>query len=811
VEPGAAVEEVCDASSRDLRYDLVELGGHAGAERSTPLHPEAAARLEEVSGVECATQTPESPISHCVKGHGAQEFTVHHPVHAQALRRRRSMEELAWKVPQRDRNTLPEDVGVFVPEYIVQNTYRSPAHALLRPSVERLGPAAEQIGDPTHVIAAPEHDHAPFREDTLGRSLDDGMHRPSVPRRETRSETGHEFDPESHRDTYVTVVQLVSDLALSNYMSAVTLPPTHVAGERRRSRTPHYVVPSPVNPGKYSESAEPSSLLSVMAIRWDPLLAHHLARELDQVLAGARLRALRLDGGARDLTLLFRTATLVWRLHPTRGHLRLGDAVEPDASDQRLRARVRSVAAPPDERIVRIELLSERRGPAHLDVVVELLGNQWNALVTEGTEGVIRHVLKRRERPRRLAVGQRYAPPTPTGRAGATRDVGLGTWLRALREADPADRPRVLVRTFAWTSPLNAPTILGTRPDDAALERAYERWRAMATGEGVQPVLLETEGGLQPYPIPLHGVNSRRVETLVEAFEECARTAEAAGDLPSALTLGPALMTGLESAVRQRERRLASLEAELATLEDADALRATGDLILARYAEIPAGAAEVTLTGFDGSDVTIALDPGSAPHESADSYYARAARAERGRARLPRLIDGARSALVEMQDLLSRALEGTAEPDEVRAALPETAPAHRTHETRASSPYRSFRSSGGLEIRVGRGARHNDALTFKHASPGDIWLHARHAGGAHVVLRWQGKGAPPAKDLAEAATLAALYSKGRTSGTVPVDWTYRKYVRKPRGSPPGSVVPDRVQTLFVEPDERLLEKLAEGP
>lgn len=127
----------------------------------------------------------------------------------------------------------------------------------------------------------------------------------------------------------------------------------------------------------------------------------------------------------------------------------------------------------------------------------------------------------------------------------------------------------------------------------------------------------------------------------------------------------------------------------------------------------------------------------------------------------------------------------------------------------AAPPYRVYRSSGGLEIRVGRGARHNDDLTFRHSSPNDIWLHAQHTAGAHVILRWPGPGNPPARDLEEAGTLAALHSKARTSGSVPVVWTLRKYVRKPRGAAPGSVLPDRVRTVFVRPDESLLNSLAE--
>lgn len=123
-------------------------------------------------------------------------------------------------------------------------------------------------------------------------------------------------------------------------------------------------------------------------------------------------------------------------------------------------------------------------------------------------------------------------------------------------------------------------------------------------------------------------------------------------------------------------------------------------------------------------------------------------------------------------------------------------------------PYRRYRTSGGLEARVGRSSRANDELTFHHSSPNDIWLHARDVAGSHVILRWSDPEAnPPRRDLVEAAVLAALHSRARTSGTVAVDWTRRKYVRKPRKAPPGLVVPERVRTLFVEPDPELERRL----
>jgi predicted ribosome quality control (RQC) complex YloA/Tae2 family protein len=110
---------------------------------------------------------------------------------------------------------------------------------------------------------------------------------------------------------------------------------------------------------------------------------------------------------------------------------------------------------------------------------------------------------------------------------------------------------------------------------------------------------------------------------------------------------------------------------------------------------------------------------------------------------------------------------------------------------------------------VGRTREDNDRLTFRHASLGDVWLHARSVPGSHVVLRWSDEGAPPARDLEEAATLAAWHSKARSSGTVAVDWTRRRYVRKPRGAPPGRVSILQAKTVFVSPDAELEERLRE--
>lgn len=543
-----------------------------------------------------------------------------------------------------------------------------------------------------------------------------------------------------------------------------------------------------------------------MPIVWDSLLVATAAAALEGRFGRSRLRAVHLEYEARRLRLHFRDATLVFLLHPDELGLRVLEPTEPTGDARPLAATLARVVAPPDDRVLELRLRRVRGSPPEASVVVELMGNYTNAIVTEGPERVVRHLLRETGGSRPLTVGARWTPPPPTHREGLDDEPGPDRWREVLEGAPPRSRRGALLRTFAWTSGLNAPDLLEPLEAPGGWQTSYERWqafRSLARGEvDVRPVVLNVSGGVQPYAWPLETAAGTPVGELLDAFAAAAREGPGSGSL----LLPRALVAALADHAERARARVASLEHQAASLPDAAELRATGDLLLARFGEVPRGAPEVTLVDFDGAPRTIELDPTATPDANARRYYDRAARTERASERLPALIADARDRWQGLESLLERARAGEASPDEIDRVLPDRGPV-RSDDGATSLPYRRYRSSGGLEIRVGRGARHNDDLTFHHSAPDDIWLHARHAAGAHVIVRWQGDGNPPSRDLAEAAVLAALASKARTSGSVPVDWTRRKYVRKPRKAPPGAVLPDRVQTLFVEPDPSLEERL----
>ncbi len=502
---------------------------------------------------------------------------------------------------------------------------------------------------------------------------------------------------------------------------------------------------------------------------------------------------------------------------------RVGPPVEPVPEARPLAARLRGVEAAPGDRVLRFHL-QRVRGKAESPVlVVEMTGARGNVVMVGRTSGRILSVLFQREGTRHLQSGHPYPELTRPDRPGVEGDVLAGVSM--------ADR--------AWVSPINRTPLRDLEETDP--DRAQSLWRELARigrlgipgqrpgSDDPEPPfsagLLDPDGALQPYPAALPDMAWEASESLLAALEGAAgRGDRGSGDRDSERRSSPggpgeapdtgessagtpapyvpaSVLKGLEDAAKSASRTVRSLTRERDRLPDPADLRSKADLLLARAGEVRRGAEAAELTGFDGTVVEVRLDPRLDGPANARKLYDEAARAERAIQDLPGRLASAEDALRTAEERLDAARAGQVPEDVERSS----SPAQST--SRAPLPYRVFRTSGGIEVRVGRGSRKNDDLTFHHARPMDVWLHARGVPGAHVVLRWNREEKPPARDLEEAAGLAALYSRARHSSSVPVDWTRRKHVRKPRKAAPGSVVPDRVETVFVDPDPELVERL----
>ena len=78
--------------------------------------------------------------------------------------------------------------------------------------------------------------------------------------------------------------------------------------------------------------------------------------------------------------------------------------------------------------------------------------------------------------------------------------------------------------------------------------------------------------------------------------------------------------------------------------------------------------------------------------------------------------------------------------------------------------------------------------------------------GSHVIIQ-RNNGSIPDATLEEAATLAAYFSKGKEGSHVPVAYTERKNVRKPKNAKTGMVIFNDFKTISITPLKNIIDDI----
>ena len=274
-------------------------------------------------------------------------------------------------------------------------------------------------------------------------------------------------------------------------------------------------------------------------------------------------------------------------------------------------------------------------------------------------------------------------------------------------------------------------------------------------------------------------------------------------------------LTHAASVARDRMARKAeNLKRDYAATQKRDEFRLRGDLITANLYRMKGGERVLQAENYyeDGCPlIDIPLDPLLTPQQNAAKNYKQYNKLKTAEFHLREQIEKAENERAYLESVLQELAQAETEQEfnEIRRELQETnylkKSSGKKEQKRAFAP-RTFKTSGGFEVLVGRSNVQNDQLT-KKADKRDYWFHTQHIHGSHVILRCAGL-TPGDEDLREAAMLAAYFSQAKESSGVPVDYCPVKFVKKPAGARPGMVTYDNYRTLYVTPEEGLAKKLS---
>ena len=574
----------------------------------------------------------------------------------------------------------------------------------------------------------------------------------------------------------------------------------------------------------------------------DGLTVGFAARELDAILKGGRVD--RITQPERDaVVLVIRAGNANHRLllcaSPNNARCHLTDLsfsnpLEPPALCMLMRkqltgARVTEIRQEEGDRIIHIDFDAVNELGDHVlrRLVLEIMGRHSNLMMLDENGRILeaaRHVNAEMSRVRQIQPGMIYqAPPSQEKLNPGT--LQAGKLLARLQARGGGSFSRALSEEITGLSRVSAEEMAvrvldrgETWPEDlqAACEKLEGLFRRLP--EIAAPCVLRGEDGEAEdvFAFPYLSRDTGREEscrTLSAALDRYYASRDAKDRLSQK---SAAMIRTLKGHADRCNRKLAMQEEELASAERMEEYRRIGDAIQANLYQLKKGMTEAVLPDWsdpEGGSITVELDIRLTPVQNAQKYFKKYQKARSARETAAVQRDKTLEELEYLENMLMDAenCTGESELEEIRQELVRTGYMKRVTNRKqqrqlpASKPYR-FRSADGIEIVVGRNSIQNDRLT-QAAAGNEMWLHAKDMPGSHVIIRTEGE--VPLTTLRQAALLAAWYSKGKNSSTVPVDYTLRKYVKKPSGAAPGKVIYTHQKTAYVTAEEEEIRKICE--
>ena len=576
----------------------------------------------------------------------------------------------------------------------------------------------------------------------------------------------------------------------------------------------------------------------------DGLTTGFAARELNTILQGGRID--KITQPERDtVVLVIRAGGANHRLllcaspNNARCHLTMGtwfNPLEPLPLCMLMRkqiagARITEIRQVGGDRVIHVDMDAVNEMGDHVlrRLVLEIMGRHSNLLLLDETGRILeatRHVNPEMSRVRQIQPGMTYLPPPAQGKlnpetiTGADLYARLGTLPAGKFSRALSDHITGLSRIAA--EELACRVLRGEDwPKDLqeTCERVADLLRRLPGMTDPRVLFGENGEAADVFPFPYLSERTdaqRPYKTLSEALEVYYGTR----DIRERLNQRSASMIRtLKGQLDRCQRKLAIQLEELSSAEKMEEYRRMGEAINANLYQLKKGMPEATLTDWNdpaGGTITVPLDIRLTPGQNAQKYFkkyqkARSAReiAAQQRDKTLEEIDYLETMLLDVDKCV-----GESELEEIRGELVRTGYLKKTASRRQqrqlprSKPYR-YLSDDGIEILVGKNAAQNDLITLG-AKPEEMWLHAKDMPGSHVIICREGE--IPQATLKQAAMLAAWYSKGQRSSLVPIDYTLRKFVKKPSGAVPGRVIYTHQKTAYmsVEEDEIKGIKLIEA-
>ena len=468
-----------------------------------------------------------------------------------------------------------------------------------------------------------------------------------------------------------------------------------------------------------------------------------------------------------------------------------------------------------------IDMLGQSSKIITKKLVCELTGKNSNLILTQ--DGMIidslKHVGAAQSSYRSILPGKEYvAPPPQSGLNLLTADPA--EIVRAAGSLPSATFAKAFVSATTGVGKATAGELLAAAdilPQTVRLEPAEASALAQRIAELQQR--LQGEAAVPVYALVSPTNQVKTILALPPTELASGLSVRQFNDINSAINFAVSLtpiqlpqheqlqkLVSAESA--KLTRKLQALREDLLHAEDAEGQRMLADTLMANLYQLRKGQTSAELVHiYDGTPVTIKLNPVLSPTDNAQAYYKRYNKFKRAQSEVRQQLEATESALAYLASLDASLMTATTknEIEEIRQEMVAQGLLKEMGKKKKAPLQKSqplhIKLREGVDLYIGKNNKQNDYVTFTIGGPRDLWLHTKDIPGSHIIMK---AAAPQEGDIALAVELAAYFSKARSGSNVPVDCVERRYVKKPAGAKPGFVIFTNQRTYYATPEEQSL-------
>ena len=266
--------------------------------------------------------------------------------------------------------------------------------------------------------------------------------------------------------------------------------------------------------------------------------------------------------------------------------------------------------------------------------------------------------------------------------------------------------------------------------------------------------------------------------------------------------------------LKHLKQKLPRLIGELDEARDCEKWKKYGDLLFTWQVNDTKGTSSIILQDYETDrDIEVPLDPRLDGKGNARRAYQRYNKLKKGQTYLQEQIEITEEeisyfeGLLEQLDLADYDTAIEIQEELIRLGYlknnqKKKKSGRRKKESKASVT--EITTPEGIRISFGRNNYQNDELTWHIARRNEIWLHAKDYHGAHVVIHTED---PDENTMRTAANIAAFFSKGRQSSSVPVVYCPQRNLKKIPGAKPGTVQLGAYKMIYIDPDADQISSL----